>query len=94
MQVQLAYRCTLVLRDIVNPYLLHRRKRDIGKMKRMHNKTEQLLFFWLRFRQRSMYEAYLTNSDVMHAMSGGSKNLYKDVGGDPGGGDNNNVVSH
>ena len=83
-----------MLRDLVDPYLLRWRKRDIGEMKRMPGKTEKVLFYRLSFWQRSMYEAYLTNSDVMHAMSGGSKNLYKDVGGDPGGGDNNNVVSH
>ena len=48
-------------------------------MKRMHNKTEQLLFFWLRFRQRSMYEAYLTTSDVMHAVSGGPNKSFHDI---------------
>jgi DNA excision repair protein ERCC-6 len=34
MQVQLAYRCALVLRDLINPYLLRRQKRDIEEVNR------------------------------------------------------------
>ena len=79
MQVQLAYRCAVVLRDLVDPYLLRRRKRDIGEMKRMPGKTEQVLFCRLSCRQRSMYEAYLTTSDVMHAMSGGSNKSFRAI---------------
>lgn len=34
MQVQLAYRCALVLRDLINPYLLRRQKKDIKEVSR------------------------------------------------------------
>jgi DNA excision repair protein ERCC-6 len=34
MQVQLAYRCALVLRDLVNPYMLRRLKKDIEEVQR------------------------------------------------------------
>ena len=43
MQVQLAYRCALVLKDLVNPYLLRRQKKDIEEVSRMPGKTEQVL---------------------------------------------------
>jgi DNA excision repair protein ERCC-6 len=41
-QAQLAYRCALVLRDLVHPYLLRRMKRDIMKILPMPKKTEQV----------------------------------------------------
>ena len=53
MQVQLAYRCALILRDLVNPYLLRRLKKDIKEVDRMPNKTEQVLFCRLCERQVS-----------------------------------------
>jgi DNA excision repair protein ERCC-6 len=34
MQVQLAYRCALVLRDLINPYLLRRQKKDVKEVSR------------------------------------------------------------
>ena len=34
MQVQLAYRCALVLRDLINPYLLRRQKKDVEEVSR------------------------------------------------------------
>ena len=34
MQVQLAYRCALMLRDLINPYLLRRQKKDIKEVSR------------------------------------------------------------
>ena len=42
--VQLAYRCALILRDLINPFLLRRRKKDIKEVSRMPGKTEQILF--------------------------------------------------
>ena len=42
MQVQLAYRCALVLKDLINPYLLRRQKKDIAEIQRMPGKTEQV----------------------------------------------------
>ena len=39
--VQLAYRMALVLRDLINPYLLRRQKKDIKEVNRMPGKTEQ-----------------------------------------------------
>lgn len=70
MQVQLAYRCALVLRDLINPYLLRRQKRDVKEVNRMPSKTEQVLFCRLSSKQRSLYQDYLASDEVMGVMRG------------------------
>merc|ERR1719253_1299547 len=70
MQVQLAYRMALVLRDLINPYLLRRQKKDVKEVNRMPSKTEQVLFCRLSPKQRSLYEEYLGSNDVMGVMRG------------------------
>lgn len=42
MQVRLAYRCALVLRDLIQPYLLRRLKKDLEDVIRLPQKTEQV----------------------------------------------------
>ncbi|KAL7452435.1 hypothetical protein ACHAWC_004157, partial [Mediolabrus comicus] len=74
MQVQLAYRCSLVLRDLINPYLLRRQKKEIKEVNRMPGKTEQVLFCRLSSKQRRMYEEFLRSDEVMGVMRG-SANL-------------------
>jgi len=69
MQVQLSYRCALVLRDLINPYLLRRQKKDIKEVSRMPGKTEQVLFCKLSNRQRVMYESYLKSDEVMRILN-------------------------
>lgn len=70
MQVQLAYRCALVLRDLINPYLLRRLKKDIIEVSRMPGKTEQVLFCRLSPKQRYLYEEYLRSDEVTGVMRG------------------------
>lgn len=70
MQVQLAYRCSLVLRDLINPYLLRRRKKDVREVSRMPGKTEQVLFCRLSSRQRMLYESYLGSDEVANVIRG------------------------
>ena len=74
MQVQLAYRCALVLKDLINPYLLRRLKKDIKEVQRMPGKKEQVLFCRLSDQQRSMYEAFL-RSDYVKSVFRGSAQL-------------------
>jgi DNA excision repair protein ERCC-6 len=74
MQVQLAYRCALVLRDLINPYLLRRLKKDIKEVNRMPGKKEQVLFCRLSDRQRMLYESYL-QSDLVKLIRRGSTQL-------------------
>mmetsp|Transcript_12003 Transcript_12003/g.26179 ORF Transcript_12003/g.26179 Transcript_12003/m.26179 type:complete len:1309 (-) Transcript_12003:106-4032(-) len=78
MQVQLAYRCALVLRDLINPYLLRRQKKDVKEVNRMPGKTEQVLFCRLSSTQRSLYEEYLRSDEVM-GVAKGSVQLLKAV---------------
>mmetsp|Transcript_36444 Transcript_36444/g.76804 ORF Transcript_36444/g.76804 Transcript_36444/m.76804 type:complete len:1371 (-) Transcript_36444:194-4306(-) len=70
MQVQLAYRCALVLRDLINPYLLRRQKKEVKEVNRMPGKTEQVLFCRLSSKQRSLYEEYLRSDEATGVMRG------------------------
>lgn len=65
MQVQLAYRCALQVRELVEPFLLRRLKRNIPEVQKMPGKTEQVLFCRLSVQQRQMYEAYLASDEVL-----------------------------
>ena len=71
MRVQLAYRCALLLKDLINPYLLRRLKKDVKEVQRMPGKKEQVLFCRLSDHQRIMYEAFL-RSDHVKKIFGGS----------------------
>jgi DNA excision repair protein ERCC-6 len=70
MQVQLAYRCAIMLRDLIEPFLLRRLKKDVKEVSRMPGKTEHVLFCRLSQRQRAMYEAYLQSDDVARVLRG------------------------
>jgi DNA excision repair protein ERCC-6 len=74
MQVQLAYRCALILKGLINPYLLRRLKKDIKEVQRMPGKKEQVLFCRLSEQQREMYEAFL-RSDLVKQVFRGSAQL-------------------
>mmetsp|Transcript_33130 Transcript_33130/g.37226 ORF Transcript_33130/g.37226 Transcript_33130/m.37226 type:complete len:1363 (+) Transcript_33130:107-4195(+) len=74
MQVQLSYRCALILKDLINPYLLRRLKKDIKEVKRMPGKKEQVLFCRLSDYQRNMYEDFL-QSDLVKKVFRGSAQL-------------------
>jgi DNA excision repair protein ERCC-6 len=74
MQVQLAYRCAITLRDLIQPFLLRRLKKDVKEVSRMPGKTEHVLFCRLSQRQRAMYEAYLLSDDVRSVIRRSSGN--------------------
>ncbi|GAX09892.1 DNA excision repair protein ERCC-6 [Fistulifera solaris] len=75
MQVQLAYRCALTLRDLINPYLLRRQKKEVKEVSRMPSKTEHVLFCRITQRQRDMYEAYIRSDNVTGLLRGRSNRL-------------------
>jgi len=75
MQVQLAYKCALVLRDIINPYMLRRLKRDIAEVNRMPGKKEQVLFCRLSDQQRMLYESYLQSEEVKAVIRGSNQSF-------------------
>ena len=62
MQVSTAYKCAVVLRDLIAPYLLRRRKADVAKS--LPKKTEQVLFTQLGMEQRDLYRSYLASQEV------------------------------
>ncbi|KAL0282390.1 UNVERIFIED_CONTAM: DNA excision repair protein CSB [Sesamum angustifolium] len=57
LQVSTAYRCAVVLRDLIMPYLLRRMKVDVDAQ--LPKKTEHVLFCSLTPEQRSLYRAFL-----------------------------------
>ncbi|KAK9811155.1 hypothetical protein WJX73_007203 [Symbiochloris irregularis] len=62
MQVSTAYKCAVVLRDLIAPYLLRRRKADVAQS--LPKKTEQVLFTMLGPEQRDLYRSYLASAEV------------------------------
>ncbi|KTW30795.1 hypothetical protein T552_00507 [Pneumocystis carinii B80] len=71
-QVQTAYKCACVLRDLVSPYLLRRMKVDVASD--LPNKSEQVLFCKLTKFQKEAYQSFL-NSKEMDSILNGKKNV-------------------
>lgn len=60
--METAQRCAIVLRDLIDPYLLRRNKTDV--LKSLPSKTEQVIFCRLTSEQKDDYVSYL-ESKVM-----------------------------
>ncbi|KAI9141699.1 SNF2 family N-terminal domain-containing protein [Paraphysoderma sedebokerense] len=73
-QVQMAYKCACVLRDLINPYLLRRMKADVAKQLPM--KREQVLFCRLTDSQRKVYQEFLKSKDMQSIFEGRRQVLY------------------
>ncbi|KAK4492466.1 hypothetical protein RD792_003275 [Penstemon davidsonii] len=74
LQVSTAYRCAVVLRDLIMPYLLRRMKADVDA--HLPKKTEHVLFCSLTPEQRSVYRAFLASSEVEDIFDGSRNSLY------------------
>ncbi|CAN4093234.1 unnamed protein product [Withania somnifera] len=74
LQVSTAYRCAVVLRDLIMPYLLRRMKADVNA--NLPKKTEHVLFCSLTTEQRSVYRAFLASSEVEQIFDGSRNSLY------------------
>ncbi|KAI3460968.1 hypothetical protein Pfo_017631 [Paulownia fortunei] len=74
LQVSTAYRCAVVLRDLIMPYLLRRMKLDVDAQ--LPKKTEHVLFCSLTPEQRSVYRAFLASSEVEQIFDGSRNSLY------------------
>jgi len=68
LQVATAYKCAVVLRDMIAPYLLRRKKIDVAKA--LPKKTERILFCSLTNIQRDMYMSYLASKELSEILSG------------------------
>ena len=75
-QVQTGYKCAVVLRDLVQPYLLRRLKADVAQD--LPKKLEMVLFVKLTPLQRDLYERFL-NSEDLHAILKGKRNMLQGV---------------
>ncbi|KAL6968185.1 Protein CHROMATIN REMODELING 8 [Sarracenia purpurea var. burkii] len=73
LQVSTAYRCAVVLRDLIMPYLLRRMKADVNAQ--LPKKTEHVLFCSLTAEQRSVYRAFLASSEVEQIFDGNRNSL-------------------
>ncbi|CAN0886023.1 Protein CHROMATIN REMODELING 8 [Linum grandiflorum] len=73
LQVSTAYRCAVVLRDLIMPYLLRRMKADVNA--HLPNKTEHVLFCSLTPEQRSVYRAFLASTEVEQILNGSRNSL-------------------
>ena len=73
-QVQTAYKCAVVLRDLINPYLLRRMKNDVAAD--LPRKSEQVLFCKLTTAQRKAYEEFIGSNDMESIFAGKRQVLY------------------
>lgn len=73
-QVHTAYKCSVVLRNLVSPYLLRRMKKDVATQ--LPEKTEQILFVKLTPEQREKYRDFLKSRYVRQVLSGKLNLLY------------------
>eukprot|EP00158_Paraphelidium_tribonemae_P007769 Partr_v1_DN28354_c0_g1_i3_m79191 putative excision repair cross-complementing rodent repair deficiency complementation group len=73
-QVQAAYKCACILRDLITPYLLRRMKKDVATS--MPTKNEQVLFCKLTPVQRGVYEDFLASPELNDIFEGKRQVLY------------------
>lgn len=73
-QVHTAYKCSLMLRDVISPYLLRRLKKDVAKQ--LPEKNEQILFVKLTPEQREKYKKFLASRFVRQVLHGSLNLLY------------------
>lgn len=73
-QVQTAYKCAVVLRNLIAPYLLRRMKNDVATD--LPKKTEKVLFCKLTKAQKEAYTTFLKSDEVNSIMSGRRQVLY------------------
>ncbi|KAF5402100.1 DNA excision repair protein ERCC-6 [Paragonimus heterotremus] len=73
LQVETAYRCACILRDLLTPFLLRRLKADVRIQ--LPSKSEQVLFCRLTNYQRQLYEEF-TESQLCKDLLNGKGNVF------------------
>ncbi|EMG50087.1 RAD26 DNA repair and recombination protein RAD26 [Candida maltosa Xu316] len=68
LQVKTAYKCAVVLRDLITPYMLRRLKSDVAKD--LPKKNEMVLFVKLTKIQQDLYEKFLQSDDLDSILKG------------------------
>lgn len=69
-EVETGFKCAVMLRDTISPYLLRRMKADVKSHLSLPSKSEQVLFCGLTEEQRSLYKGYLDGDQVSSIMNG------------------------
>ncbi|KDO29148.1 hypothetical protein SPRG_05391 [Saprolegnia parasitica CBS 223.65] len=69
MQILMAYKCALVLRDLIAPYMLRRLKKDVQIATALPSKMEQVIFCPLAPAQARIYRAYLASPEVRSVLA-------------------------
>lgn len=75
-QVQTGYKCAVVLRDLISPYLLRRLKKDVAQD--LPKKSEMVLFVKLTKIQTDLYEKFLHSEDLDSILRG-KRNMLQGV---------------
>lgn len=73
-QVQAGYKCAVILKDLVSPYLLRRVKADVAKD--LPKKTEMVLFCKLTAEQRRLYKKFIDSPEIQKILAGKRNALY------------------
>ncbi|KAF7232063.1 hypothetical protein EG68_07299 [Paragonimus skrjabini miyazakii] len=73
LQVETAYRCACILRDLLTPFLLRRLKADVRIQ--LPSKSEQILFCRLTNYQRQLYQEF-TESQLCKDLLNGKGNVF------------------
>jgi DNA excision repair protein ERCC-6 len=68
LQVRVAYKCAVSLRDMINPFLLRRLKRDV--LKQLPRREEKILLCPLTNEQRELYKVFLQGKEVRLVQEG------------------------
>jgi len=72
LQVQTAYRCACLLKEMIQPYLLRRVKSEVAH--ELPQKQEQVLFCQISPYQRELYE-FILDSDIIKSVLAGKRNI-------------------
>lgn len=73
-QVQTAYQCAFALKELIQPYLLRRLKKDV--LTDLPKKNEHVLFCQLTEEQTKAYEEFLNSDEVASILNGKRNVLY------------------
>ena len=69
-EVETGFKCAVMLRDTISPYMLRRMKADVQSHLNLPSKSEQVLFCGLTDEQRSLYKGYLAGDQVSSILTG------------------------
>jgi DNA excision repair protein ERCC-6 len=75
MQTQMAYKCSLALRDLISSSILRRLKKNLQDVIKLPDKTEQILFCKLTSHQERLYRHFLSSDEVKSVLHGHMKSF-------------------